>query len=113
MKDKLKSSIEKVRGAYSTYKFLEQTPMRAKRVYGAYMIFISICSQLLFYLQAYKIFKNRSAGNLSLPGFLVAIICSLNWLLHSIVIKDRPLFISNVLSSVGISLIIVGILLYS
>jgi MtN3 and saliva related transmembrane protein len=113
MKETLKTVTENVKRAYGIYRFLEQAPGKAKNAYGIYMTFIGICSQVFFYLQAYKIFKHHSAENLSFYAFLIALVCSLHWLLYGMVIRDKPIFVSNMLGCVGISLNIIGMLIYS
>lgn len=109
MKEKLQTLM---RDISILFKLLRVGPEIARSTCSYYMIFIGICSQGFFYLQAYKIFKNCSAENLSLPGFVMALVCTFNWFVYSLIIRDKPLFISNLIGCIGVTLNIVGILIY-
>ncbi|WP_341764479.1 SemiSWEET family sugar transporter [Candidatus Tisiphia endosymbiont of Beris chalybata] len=82
-------------------------------LYDKYMVFAGILGQYLFYSQAYKIFTTKSANDLSLDGFLVVIIATLSWLVYGILHSKPPIIIAQLVALIGMTLVIIGILLYS
>ncbi len=62
--------------------------------------------------QAYRIFKRKSAKDLSIYTFSFQIISVLVWLLYGIEIYNLPIIISNIFATFTISLIILGWFLY-
>jgi MtN3 and saliva related transmembrane protein len=87
--------------------------MDIKRIYSYYMSVVGVLGQLMFFIQAYKIFATKSAGDLSLVAFMAALISVASWLVYGIMIKDKPLIIANIVACVGAVTVIVGVLLYS
>ena len=81
--------------------------------YEKYMLFIGIVGQLLYYLQAVKIFSSMSADGVSLPAFCLGGVSVLSWYIYGILIGNKPLIISNLIAVIGASLVIIGIVLYS
>lgn len=65
-----------------------------------------------YYLQAYRIFKRKSAKDLSLPGYSISLFSSINWLAYGLMIKDIPLISSGIISTLGSGLVTFGILRY-
>ena len=80
--------------------------------YEKYMNIIGPITNLMFYLQAYKIFINKSADTVSGPGFLISIIGLSSWLLYGILLKNKPLIIANIFGVIGAILTFVGVLIY-
>lgn len=62
-----------------------------------YMKIIAIVGQLPSLLQILKTIDRQSAGDISLPGLAVATFCALSWLIYSVMIRDKPLILSNIL----------------
>jgi MtN3 and saliva related transmembrane protein len=87
--------------------------MDIKKIYSYYMSVVGVLGQLMFFIQAYKIFKTKSAGDLSLIAFVAAFISVASWLVHGIMIKDKPLIIANIVACIGALIVICGVLLYS
>jgi MtN3 and saliva related transmembrane protein len=83
-----------------------------KKIYEKYMFLIGGSGSLIFYLQAIKIFREQSAAAVSLLAFIVGFISVVSWMIYGILIKNRVLFISNILATIGAFLVIVGILIY-
>lgn len=81
-------------------------------LYKKYMFVIGILGQLLFYMQALKIFTDRSAEDVSLFGFLFGLISVSSWLLYGILIRDKVLVVANAFAVVGALLVICGIFIY-
>ena len=82
------------------------------KLYEKYMSIIGPAGGIMFYLQAYKIFKSKSAQDISGLGFLISFIGLTSWLIYGLFIKDKPLIIANVVSVIGASFTLVGILIY-
>lgn len=81
--------------------------------YERYMICVGVGGQLLFYAQAFCIFQDQCAKDVSLTGFLIGLFSVTNWLIYGLVIKNRVLILSNIFAVIGAILVITGILLYS
>lgn len=74
---------------------------------------IAFLGSCVYYIQSFRIFKRKSAKDLSLPGYLISLFTSANWLVYGIVIKDIPLIFSGSVSTLGAILVITGIWRYS
>ena len=83
-----------------------------EKLYEKYMLIIGGCGSLIFYLQAMKIFHEKSAVGVSLLAFIVGLISSVSWMIYGIQIKNRVLIYSNILSTIGASIVIIGIIIY-
>lgn len=83
-----------------------------KSFYDKYMLLVGGAGSLIFYLQAIKIFHEHSAAVVSFPAFLVGLISVASWMFYGILIKNRALFISNVLATIGALFVVIGILMY-
>lgn len=81
-------------------------------IYEKYMFAIGIMGQAVFYIQAFKIFQNRSAQDVSLLGFSFGLLSVSSWMIYGMVIRNRVLLISNVVAVVGALLVVLGILIY-
>lgn len=62
--------------------------------------------------QIYKIFKRRSAKDLSLATNTIFLISSIIWLLYGLQLINYPLIIANIIYILTYSLIIIGFLIY-
>lgn len=83
-----------------------------KQLYEKYMFIIGGCGSLIFYLQALKIFNEESTVAVSLPAFIVGLISVSSWMIYGILIKNRVVFISNVLATIGALLVVIGFIMY-
>ncbi len=77
-----------------------------------YMSTIAFLGSCVYYIQSFRIFKRKSANDLSLPGYLISLFTSLNWLTYGYFIDDVPLIASGSISALGAGLVTCGILLY-
>lgn len=84
-----------------------------KQIYEKYMLVMGSAGSLVFYLQAFKIFADKSAIDVSLPGFLFGLLSVSSWLIYACIIKDRALLVSNILATIGALSVVIGILIYS
>ena len=62
--------------------------------------------------QIYKIFKTKSARDLSLSTYITLTIGTIIWVLYGIEIKNSPVLIMNGLALLEFILILIGIFLY-
>lgn len=83
------------------------------KFYEKYMLFVGTGGSLVFYLQAFKIFYERSATDVSLAAFVAGLISVASWMIYGLMIKNRVLFISNVLATIGALIVVIGILSFS
>jgi MtN3 and saliva related transmembrane protein len=77
------------------------------------MYVIGIVGQLVFYSQAFTIFYNKSAVDVSLLGFFMGFVSVSSWLFYGILLKNRPLIIANTVATIGAALVLLGIFLYA
>lgn len=82
------------------------------RFYEKYMHFIGPLGNMMFYLQAYRIFSTKSAQDISGFGFILSFIGLSSWLLYGILLKNKPLIFANLVGVMGAVLIIIGKLFY-
>ncbi len=82
------------------------------RHYKKYMFLVGTLGQSLFYLQGIKIFCNKSACDVSFPGFLMGFIAVTSWMIYGILIKDKVVTISNIVAVIGALLVLAGILVH-
>jgi MtN3 and saliva related transmembrane protein len=62
--------------------------------------------------QAYKIYKRKSAGDISIITCLILLIGAIIWVLYGTEIKNPPIIIANSIGVIGILLVITGWFLY-
>ena len=81
--------------------------------YEKYMLLVGNSGQLLFYLQAAKIFSAMSAADISLPGFSLGFLSVFSWSIYGLLINNMILVISNVFALIGAAFVLIGIIMYS
>ena len=62
--------------------------------------------------QSIKIFKRKSAKDISIIAFSLAFIGVIVWLIYGITIKNTPIITSNSAATISIGTILVGWILY-
>lgn len=62
--------------------------------------------------QWYKIFKRKSAKDISIITYSFLFIGALIWVFYGIEIKNLPIIITNILGAINIGLVVVGWFLY-
>jgi len=87
--------------------------IQMKQLYEKYMFFMGFAGQLVFYLQAYKIFVIKDAEGVSLVAFCFGLLSVLSWLIYGITIQNRVLIYANIFATVGAAAVIIGIVVYS
>ncbi|MFY9589256.1 SemiSWEET family sugar transporter [Rickettsia endosymbiont of Halotydeus destructor] len=80
--------------------------------YEKYMTFAGTIGNLMFYVQAYKIFTCKSASSVSLPAFTISAVALTSWLLYGIFLKNTPIIVANIVGLVGALIVLVAIMVY-
>lgn len=62
--------------------------------------------------QAFKIFKRKSAKDISIITFSILLVGAIIWVLYGIEIKSMPLILSNSIGTIGVLFVIIGWFLY-
>ncbi|MCI0651607.1 MAG: SemiSWEET family transporter [Planctomycetes bacterium] len=83
------------------------------RAFDAYMIAVGILGNGIFFVQAYTIFGTKSAKDVSLAAFGIALWAAASWLVYGVHLGNRVVIIANVLAVAGSAAVIVGKLIYS
>lgn len=81
-------------------------------IYSTYILIIGTIGQFAPYLQAYKTFTTERASDLSIPAYVIAFISLVSWLVYGILIKDKPLIISNIVGLIGTAIVIISMIMY-
>lgn len=78
-----------------------------RKFYDTYMLCVGSIGQLLFYLQALKIYQTGSAHDISMTGFLIAFFSLSSWLFYGILLKNRVLIFVNIGGCLGAGMVII------
>lgn len=81
-------------------------------IFTVFVSFIGVLMSLGYYPQAYTIWKNKSAKNVSIITFLIFSIGTLTWLIYGIKNDDVPVILSFGLGVVGSWLVLFLSILY-
>ena len=97
---------EEKQGSRSFFSTKEDTLSRTKTLYyyAKFMIVIGIFAHSLYYLQAFKIYRQASDEDVSLEGFLIALFSLTCWLIYGVLMKDKVLIIVNIVGVIGAAL---------
>lgn len=82
------------------------------KYYEKYMNLIGPIGNLMFYIQAYKIFSLKSAAAISIFAFVLSMLGLSSWLYYGILLKNKPLIITNFVGVLGAVLVLLGALIY-
>lgn len=83
-----------------------------RRWFERYMLVVGVGGNMFFYIQAGKIFWNRSAESVSVEAFAVALWAVMSWFAYGVVLKNRVLIVANIVGTIGAALVVTGCLLY-
>jgi MtN3 and saliva related transmembrane protein len=79
----------------------EWTLERRQRLLEYYMSFIGTAGNLSFYFQAWEIFKQGSAGAVSLTAVAISAIGIAHWLVYGIIMRSQSLIVANAFGLIG------------
>ncbi|MCA8938467.1 MAG: hypothetical protein KDB07_01555 [Planctomycetes bacterium] len=88
------------------------SPAAPPRWYERYMLLVATGGNGIFYLQAWKIFSEESAKDVSWPAFAVALWAVSSWFLYGYFKRDWVIIIANIIAVIGASLVLVGIAIH-
>ena len=74
--------------------------------------FFGILMSLGYFPQAYKIYKNKNAENISLITYFIMFIGCFAWLFYGVLLQDIPIMVSFIVGVVGSFLVLVMSLKY-
>jgi uncharacterized protein with PQ loop repeat len=80
-----------------------------------FKIFVTIMGVIMslgYYPQAYKIWKNKSAVNISIPAFVIFSLGTLTWFIYGFIINDRVIMLSFVIGVIGAWAVLILSLIY-
>jgi len=83
------------------------------KYYEKYMMFIGPLGNLMFFLQAYKIYITKTAISISVAGFSLSLVGLISWLLYGIFLKNKSLIVSNTVGFIGALLVLICSIIYS
>jgi MtN3 and saliva related transmembrane protein len=79
----------------------------------AYLASIAgIAMSLANYSQAYKIYKTKSAEDISVLTYMILLAGGIIWLIYGIVIRNLPIIITYSLGDLAALFVLIGILKY-
>jgi MtN3 and saliva related transmembrane protein len=81
-------------------------------VFQIFVTIMGVVMSLGYYPQAYTIWKNKSAANISIPAFIIFSLGTLTWFIYGIVLNDRPIIISFALGVIGSWAVFILALIY-
>ncbi len=96
-------------------KGLEPFPARVpwKRALDYVMYGVGVFAPLALLPQIERVYKDQSAGGLSLTTWVLLCIFNSMWALYGLVHRDMQIFLANILMLLFNGAILIGILLYS
>jgi len=91
---------------------MSEPQTRLPRWFQWYMYVVGIGGNLFFYIQAFEIYATRSARDVSLAAFSVALWAVCSWFAYGVALRNRVLIIANIVAILGAASVVVGKLLY-
>ena len=77
------------------------------------MILVGVLGQMVYLIQAYKIYTTHSAHDLSIYAFLFGLFAASSWFVYGVLHKSPALIISNMVAIWGAIAVISGIIIYN
>ena len=62
---------------------------------------MGVLMSFAYFPQAYNIWKNKSAENISIPTYIIFSLGTLTWFIYGIVIQDMIIIISFIIGVIG------------
>ena len=70
-------------------------------IFKIFVTIMGVVMSLGYYPQAYKIWKNKSAINISVPTFVIFALGTVTWFIYGLVVHDIIIVISFVIGVIG------------
>ena len=77
-----------------------------------FAVVMGILMSLGYYPQAYKIFKTKSADDISIPSFVIFSFGTLAWFIYGIYLNNLTIMVSFILGVIGSWLVLLLALFY-
>jgi len=74
--------------------------------------FFGVASSIANAPQVYKIFKRKSAKDISILTYSFLFLGAIAWILYGIELHNFPLIITNILGGINLGLVIIGWIYY-
>ncbi len=81
-------------------------------IFRIFLAIVGLAMSFGYYPQIYKMWKNKSSENISLPTYAIFSLGTLTYLIYGILTKDITLIISFVLGVFGSWAVLILILVY-
>ncbi|MCG3184397.1 MAG: hypothetical protein ICCCNLDF_02517 [Planctomycetes bacterium] len=91
---------------------MSESNPRPPRWFQWYMYLVGIGGNLFFYIQSWEIFTRRSAGDVSLVAFSVALWAVTSWFVYGLFLRNPVLIIANIVGMLGAASVVTGKLMY-
>jgi len=82
------------------------------KYFQIFVTFAGIMMSLSYYPQAYKIWKNKAADQISVSSYLILAIGGTTWLLYGILLRDFTIFSGFILGCIGAWLVVILTLIF-
>ena len=91
---------------------LDKRPQNGMAILEMLALIFGTISGIANFPQAYKIFKRKSAKDISMLTYSFLFIGATVWILYGIELWNLPIIITNTAGAINIGLVIIGWLLY-
>ncbi len=81
-----------------------------RRWFERYMFVVGVGGNVFFYIQAWQIFDTKSAKDVSLVAFAVALWAVMSWFAYGLVLRNYVLIAANIVGTIGAALVVAGCL---
>jgi uncharacterized protein with PQ loop repeat len=81
-------------------------------IFKIFVTIMGIAMSLAYYLQAFTIWKNKSAQNVSIPAYIIFSLGTLTWFIYGILLNDRAIFFGYVFGVIGSWTVLILTLIY-
>ena len=76
------------------------------KYYEKYMYLIAILGASFLYVQAYRIYEEKSSKDVSTFAFWIVLFVSLNWLIYGFLLEKKVILLSSILGIIGAGIVI-------
>lgn len=71
------------------------------KIFDIFVTIMGVVMSLGYFPQAYKIWKDKSSSNISIPAFIIFSVGTLTWFIYGIVLKDTTIILGFTLGVIG------------
>lgn len=81
-------------------------------LFNIFVTIMGVVMSLGYFPQAYKIWKERSSKNISIPAFIIFSLGTLTWFIYGILLKDITIILGFTLGVIGSWSVLLMTLMY-